>query len=152
MTNLNSVLKSRDIILPTNVWFSHNHSYGFSSSHVRMWELGHKEGWVLKNWYFQIVVPGKALESPLDSKETKPLNPIGNQPWIFIGRTDTEAEAPILSIPDVASSLTGKDPDAGKTEGKRRRRWQRIRWLDSITDAMDMVLSRLQEIMEDRGA
>ena len=120
MTNLNSMLKSRDIF-PTNVCFFHNQSYGFSSSHVQMWELDHKEGWVLKNWCFQIVVLGKALESPLDSKETEPVNLAGNQPWIFIGRTDTEAEAPILWPPDVASSLIGKDPYVGKIEGKSRR-------------------------------
>ena len=76
-----------------------------------MWELDHKEGWC-----FQIVVVlGKVLENPLDSKENKPVNPKGNQPWLFIGRTDTEAEAPILWPPNVASSLTGKAPDAGKT-------------------------------------
>ena len=86
-------------------------SYGFSSSHVWMWELDHKEGWALKNWCFWTVVLEKTLESPLDSK-IKPVNPKGNQPWIFIGRTD--AEAPIIWPPDAKSRLTGKDPDAGK--------------------------------------
>ena len=138
MTNLNSMLKSRDIILPTNVWFFHNQSYGFSSSHVWIWELDHKEGWC-----FQIVVLGKVLKSPLDRKENKPVNPKGNQLWLFIGRTDTEAEAPILWPPDVASSLTGKAPDAGTTESKSRRGQQRMRWLDGITDSMDMNLSKL---------
>ena len=89
-------------------------SYGFSSSHVRMWELGQKEGWVPKNWCFQTVVLEKTLESPLDSKEIKPINPKGNQPWIFIGRSDAEAEAPILWPPDVKNRLIGKDPNSGK--------------------------------------
>ena len=89
-------------------------SYGFFSSHVWMWELDHKEGWTLKNWCFWTVVLEKTLESPLDSKEIKPVNPKGNQPWIFIGRTDAEAEAPILWPLDAKSQLTGKDLDAGK--------------------------------------
>ena len=79
-----------------------------------MWELDHKEGWGLKNWCFQIVVLEKTLENPLDSKDIKPINPKGNQSWIFIGRTDVEAETPILWSSDVKSWLTGKDPDAGK--------------------------------------
>ena len=87
-------------------------SYGFSSSHVQMWEMDHEEGWALKNWRLRIVVLEKILESPWDSKEIKPVNPKGNQPWIFIGRTD--AEAPILWPPDAKSRLFGKDPDAGK--------------------------------------
>ena len=86
----------------------------FSSSHVWMWELDYKESWVPKNWWFWTVVLEKTLESPLDCKEIKPVNPKGNQPWIFIGRTNAEAEVPILWLPDVKSQLTGKDPDAGK--------------------------------------
>ena len=89
-------------------------SYCFSSSHVWMWELDHKEGWVPKNWCLWTVVLEKTLESPLHSKEIKPVNPKGNQPWIFIGRTDAGAEAPILWPPDVKNSLVGKDSDAGK--------------------------------------
>ena len=88
--------------------------YGFSSSHIQMWELDRKEGWALKNWCFQIVMLEKILESPLDSKEINPVNPKGNQLWIFIGRTDAEAEAPIFWPPDAKSRPTGKDPDAGK--------------------------------------
>ena len=84
----------------------------FSSSHVWMWELDHKEGWVPKNWCFWTVMLEKTLESPLYSKEIQPVHPKGNQSWIFIGRTD--AEALILRLPDVKSGLTGKDPDAGK--------------------------------------
>ena len=106
MTNLDSILKSRDILLLTKV------RYGFSSSHIQMWALDHKEGWTLKNWCFQIVVLEKTLESPLDCKEIKPVNPKGNQPWIFIG--STHAEAPILWPPDEKSWLTGKGPDAEK--------------------------------------
>ena len=89
-------------------------SYGFSSSHVWMWELDHKESWTLKNWFFWTVVLKKTLESPLDFKEIQPVNPKGNQSWIFIGRTDAKAEAPILWAPDVKNWLIGKDPDAGK--------------------------------------
>ena len=92
------------------VWYSQG--YGVSSSHVWMWELGHKEGWVPKNWCFPPGVLEKTLEHPLDCKEIKPVNPKRNQPWIFIGRTD--AEAPILWPPDAKSQLIGKDPDAGK--------------------------------------
>ena len=89
-------------------------SYGFSSSHVWMWELDHKESLALKNSCFWTVVLEKTLESPLDSKEIKPVNPKRNQPWIFNGRTDAEAEAPVLWPPDGKSWLTGKDPDSGK--------------------------------------
>ena len=85
----------------------------FSSSHVWMWEVDHEEGWVPKNWCFPIVLE-KTLESPLYSKEITPVNPKGNQPWIFIGRSDVEAEAPILWPSDVKSWLSRKDPDAGK--------------------------------------
>ena len=89
-------------------------SYGFSSSHIWMWELDHKESWVPKNWCFWTVVLEKTLESPLDCKEIKIVNLKGNQSWLFIGRTDAKAEAPILWPPDVKVWLTGKDPDAGK--------------------------------------
>ena len=89
-------------------------SYGFPSSHVWMWELDYKESWVPKNWCFCTVVLEKTLESPLDCKEIRPVNPKGNQSWRFIGRTDAEAEAPILWPPDVKNRLIGKDLDAGK--------------------------------------
>ena len=89
--------------------------YGFSSSHVWMWELDYKTSWVLKNCCFWTVVLEKTLESPLDSKEIQPvLDPKGNQSWIFIGKTDAEAETPILWPSDVKNRLNGKDPDAGK--------------------------------------
>ena len=99
----------------------YSQSYGFSSSHVWMWELDHKEGWALKNSCFWTVVLENTLESPLDCKEIKPDNPKGDQSWIFIGRTDAEVEAPILWPPDVKSQLTGKDPDAGKNWGQEEK-------------------------------
>ena len=111
MINLDSVLKSRDITLPTKVHIV-KAIYGFSSSSVQIWVLDHKEGWPLKNWCLWTVVLEKTLERPLDSKEIKPVNPKGDQPWILIGRTD--AEAPILSPPDAKSQLIRKDTDAGK--------------------------------------
>ena len=111
MTNLDSILKRRDITLPTKV---HLVSYGFSSSHVWMWELDYKESWAPKNWYFWTVELEKTLESPLDSKEIQPVHPKGNQSWMFIGRTDDEAETPIPWPPDAKNWLIGKDPDAGK--------------------------------------
>ena len=89
--------------------YQNSQSYGLSSSHVWMWELDHKEGWMPKNWCFQTVVLEKTLESPLDNKEIKPVNPKGNQPWIFIGRTGTEAEVPIFWPPDAKSWFIGKD-------------------------------------------
>ena len=129
------------------IWYSQ--SYGFSSNYVWMWELDHKKGWALKNWCFRTVVLEETLESPLDSKEIKPVNPKGNQSLIFIGRTDAETEAPILWSPDVKNWLIGKDPDAGKIEDRRRGR-QRMRWLDAITDSVDMSLSKLKEKVKDR--
>ena len=111
-----------------------NQSYGFSSSHVWMWELDLKESWVLKNWYFWTVVLEKTLESPLDSKEIKPVSPKGNQPWIFIARTDAEAKTPILWPPASKNWLIGKDPDAGKDwrqEEKGTTGWDG--WLASLT-------------------
>ena len=113
-----------------------------------MQELDHKKGWVL-NWCFQTMVLGKTLESPLDS-EIKWVNLKGNQPWIFFGKTDAEAEAVILWQPDVKSWLIGKDPDAGKDWGRKRREQQRMRWLDSVIKSMDMNLSKLQEIVKDK--
>ena len=109
MTNVDSILKSRDII---NKVLS-SQVYGFSNSHVWMWNLDYKESWA-PNWCFWSVVLEKTLESPLDCKKIQPVHPKGNQPWLFIGRTDAEAETPVLWPPDAKSWLIGKDPDAGK--------------------------------------
>ena len=96
----------------------YSQSYGFSGSHIWMWEVDHKEGWALKKWCFQTGVLQKTLESRLDSKEIKLANPKGNQPWMFIGRTDAEVETPILWPPDAKSQLIGKGPDAAKDWGQ----------------------------------
>ena len=112
MTNLDSILKSRDITLLTKIHLVK--ALFFSSSHIWIWELDHKENCELKNWCFWTVVLEKTLESPLDYKEIQPVHPKGNQSWVLIGRTDVEAEMPILWPPHAKSWLIGKDPDAGR--------------------------------------
>jgi len=116
MTNLDSILKSKKQRHCFADKGSSSQSYGFSSSHVQMWEVDHKESWVPKNWCFWTVVLEKTLASPSDCKEIKPVNTKGNQFWIFSGRTDAdaEAEAPILWPPDVKNWLIGKEPDSGQ--------------------------------------
>ena len=111
MSNLDSLLKSREIT--ANKGLS-SQSYGFSSSNVWMWELDYKESWVPKNWCFWTVLLEKTLESPLDCKKVQPVHPKGDQSWIFIGRTDAEAEVPVLWPPDAKNWLISKDPDSGK--------------------------------------
>ena len=113
-----------------------------------MWELDHKESWVLKNWCFWNVVLEKSLESPLDCKEIQTVNPKGNQSWIFIERTDAEAETPILWPPDVKSWLIGKDPDAGEDWGQEEKGMTEDEVVGGITDTMDMILSRLRELVD----
>ena len=148
MANLDSILQSRDITLLTRGSISQ--SYGFSSSHAWIWELDHKEGWTPKNWCFWSVMLEKTLESPLDCKEIKPLSPKGNQFWIFIGRTDAEAEAPILWPPDVKSQLIWKDRDAGKDWRQEEKGTIEAEMAGWHHDSMDMSLSKLQEIVKDR--
>ena len=124
-----SILKSRDITLPTRVHLVKN--YGFSSSHVWMWEWDYRESWALKNWCFWTVVLEKTLESPLDCKEIKLVNSKRNQSWIFIGRTDAEAEAPVLGPPGSKSRLIRKDPNPGKDwrqEEKRMTEDEMVGW------------------------
>ena len=111
MANLDSILKSRHYFANKG---PSSQDYGFSSSHVWMWQLDYKESWVWKNWCFWTVVLEKTLESPLDCKEIQPVHPKENQSKIFIGKTDVEAETPILWPPDVKRWLIWKDPDAGK--------------------------------------
>ena len=111
MTNPDSILQSRHYFANKGPSYQ---SYGFSSSHVWMWELEYKESWVPKNWFFWMVVLEKTLESSMDSKEIQPVHSEGNQSWIHIGRTNAKAEIPILWPPNVKNWLIGKDPDAGK--------------------------------------
>ena len=127
--------KPKQCITKQRLYFAnkgpYSQSYDFSSSHVWMWELDHKEGWVPKNWCFWNVVLEKTLESSMDWKEIKPVNSKGIQSWIFIGRTDSEAEAPIVWPPNAKSLLTGKDPEAGKDwrqEEKRAIKDEMVAW------------------------
>ena len=132
MTNLDSIFKSRDITLPTKVCLVE--AMVFSSSHVWVWELDYKESWVQKHWCFWTVVLEKTLESPLDCKEIQPVHPKGNQSWIFFGRTNTEAEPPVLWPPGAKNWLIWKDPNAGKDwkwEEKGTTGWDG--WMTSLT-------------------
>ena len=116
-----------------------------------MWELDCEESWVPKNWWFWTVVLEKSVQSLLDYQEIKAVNPKGNQPWIFIRRTDAEAEAPVLWPPDAKHWLIWKTLMLGKIEGRRRRGRQRMRWFDGISDSMDMSLNKFQWRTEKPG-
>ena len=130
MTNLDSVLKSRDITLPTKVHLVK--AIDFSSSHVWMWELDYKESWAPKNWCFWTMVLDKTLESPLGCKEIQPVHPRENKSWIFTGRTDADAEAPIRWLLDSREDSLEKTLMLGKTEcGTRRGRWRMRGWMAS---------------------
>ena len=145
--------KSRQHIKKQRYYFADkgpfSQSYGFSSSHVWRWELDHKECWTLKNWCFLTVVLEKTLESPLDSKEIKPVNTKGNQSWIFIGRID--AEAPILGHLMQRTSSLEKILMLRSVEGRKKRE-QRTKWLDVITNSMDMSLSKVLKLVMDRDS
>ena len=128
-------------------------SYGFSSSHVWMWKLDYKRSWALKNRCFWTMVLERTLESPLHCKEIKPVNPKGNQPWIFIRRADVEAEAPILWPSDAKNWLIRKEPDAVKDwRWEERGKMTEDEMVGCITDSMDMSLSKLREMVKDREA
>ena len=144
MTSLGSILKSRDITLPTKVCLVKAMVFPVV---IYGCESDCEESWALKNWCFWTVVLEKTLESPLECKEIQPVHPKGNQSWVFIGRTDAEAETPVLWPPDAKSWLIGKDPDAGRAWGRKRRGWQRMRRLDGITDSMAMSLSKLWKLV-----
>ena len=134
-------IKKRDITFPTKV---HLVKLWFSNSHIWMWELDYKESWVLKNWCFWTVVLEETLESPLDSEEVQLIHLEGNQSWIFIGRTDAEAEASIFGHLMGRSDSLEKSLMLGKIKGRRRRGHHEMRWLDGITNAKNMNLGKFR--------
>ena len=147
MTNLDSILKSRDITLPTKVHPAK--ALVFLVVTYGCWELEYNESWAPKNWCFWTMMLEKTLESPLDHKEIKPVNPKGNQSWIFIEITEAEAESSILWPWMWRTDSLEKTLMLRKIEGRRRRERERMRWLGGITDSMDMSLSMLRWLVMD---
>ena len=149
MTNLNNILKSRDHFADEG---SYSQSYGFSSSHIQRWMFNHKKGWGLKNWCFQTEVLEKTLESSLNYKKIKPVNPKGNQLWMFIEGLMLKLKLQYFGHLMWRANSLEKTLMMRKIDCRRRRGQQRMRCLDGIIDSMDMNLNKLQEIVKDKGA